>query len=100
MKKCRKCSEEKEIVEFEKGRMVCKACRKLDHKLTYEANKEIRKTQVKKWIAENPEKYKVYAKTSKLNNKDKNRDRYLKQRFGISLETFLDMSAKQNHLCK
>ncbi len=100
MKTCRKCNINKEDIAFSKGRMVCKDCRRLYMKSNYDNNKEYFKNKASEWIANNPEKYKQYAKTSKINNKSSNRNKYLQKRFGITLEEFDCLSIAQNHVCK
>lgn len=100
MKTCRKCLTHKDADLFESGRRICKDCRREDHKKTYEANKDKYKMKAKDWLKNNPEKYKEYQKASRLNRKPKARDYYLRRRFGITLETFEQMSAEQNHTCK
>lgn len=100
MKTCKKCSLSKDDSLFEKGRRVCQDCRKNDRKLSYEANKDKYKVKARDWLKNNPEKYKEYQKTSRQNRKPKARDYYLRNRFGITLEVFEQMSVEQNHVCK
>lgn len=87
-------------VEFEKGRLVCRLCRKKQMKAHYDNNSEIIKQKATIWTANNREKYKQYAKKSKITNKDKNRNSYYLKRFGITLEEFNSLATAQNNLCK
>ncbi len=100
MKKCSKCKQEKELIEFAKDKhnpdgltYRCKECRNL-HYNTYYKN--------------NPEKQKLKNDSQKENRKQfynsekgirSSRRSHLKRSFGMSLEEYEDKLKNQNNRC-
>lgn len=80
MKKCSKCSEEKNIELFYSGRAECKDCSKAKRKESYQANPEIQKERSRKRRIEKRDEINQYLKEWRLDNKEKqekyNRDRW------------------------
>lgn len=92
MKTCQRCNVDKLPMDFHKNKRqidglhpVCVACRGE----YYKKNKQKLKPKPK----ESSKKYRD-------NNKEKIKNYYLIQRFGISLEQFNTMAIKQNNVCK
>lgn len=85
MKHCKTCDTTKPLSEFGlqrgKPRHICKECRKLESK---------------KWYEENKDRKKELSKQYKHIKKDKD----LQSTYGISLEDYNKMLAKQNCSCK
>lgn len=87
MKKCKKCKQEKELIEFHKHsrykdgyRNTCKACRALENKIYYTNNSNrIRKT-VREYVKNNAEKLKRLKQTYNKRYNEKNKGYYRKYR--------------------
>jgi len=107
---CAKCKQEKKYEEFDKHPGTtnglhprCKECRKPQHKQYYQKNKEKWVESDKKQRLADPEKYKAKNKraqdTYRANPENTIKLRYLKARYGLSIEDYEAMNTKQNGLC-
>ena len=75
--KCNKCGIDKPIEEFEKGRSVCKGCKKERQKEYYKENAEQIKEYQKEYAKKNAERIKEHKKEYRKNLSDG----YIKQEF-------------------
>ncbi len=102
-KVCNECGIEKPLSEYHKHKIekdgrcsVCKLCRckaasnwrKNNHKKVKESYKKFGKEYNKKYKQENPDKYKLYYRKSKL-----------KRMYGVSLDDYNKMFQKQRGCC-
>ncbi len=105
LRQCTSCKEAKPIKDFYKGKVRCKAClnaQVMAYQRT-EAGKETRKRAFKKWREGNLELAREMSRDSNRKGRARDPRRYksyeLKSRYGISLEEYEDILAKQNGRC-
>lgn len=106
MKKCSKCKEVKEELNFctNKRRadnlsIYCKSCERFRRKEWKDNNKEHIKNYNKIYMENNPDYYKEYAKEYRKTHLDNYKEYGLRQRFGINLEIYNEMFQLQNGCC-
>lgn len=92
---CKKCGAEKPLDDFSKnityacGRdSACKVCRGRQNKLHRERNPEKYKAYKEKWLKKDPEGAKLKMESCRL-----------RRRYGITLEQYNTLKAKQNNRC-
>ena len=106
---CRGCQIEKPADQFHKAKKEsdglqyrCIVCSKKYHADRYEAQKEKIRTQVEAYRANNKEKLTRASEVWRANNVDKVK-RYQRvtnlKKFGLSIEAYEAMAAKQNNCC-
>jgi Recombination endonuclease VII len=100
MKKCSKCKQEKELIEFAKDKhnpdgltYRCKECRNLHYNTYYKNNPEKQKL---KNDSQKENRQKFYSSDKGIIS---SRKAHLKRSFGISLKQYNEMSESQNHIC-
>lgn len=89
MKQCTKCSIEKPLTDFFKNgpgvRPDCKTCTSKRNNTYKKVHKDKHLKQVKRWQKANPEKMKLY---------------WIKQKYGLNSNTYMEMLNSQEHKCK
>jgi hypothetical protein len=110
MKKCSKCKELKPLDQFyaQKGgrdglRADCKACMAAYKAAAYRENPEKVKARVRKWQQENPDRYREKQRKYREENaaliKSKLRSWYLEKTYGITVEQYNEIFARQGGRC-
>jgi hypothetical protein len=110
MKKCTRCKKEKLFGEFHKCRANkdgltgwCKKCQSIFDRAKYAKNKEKNREKARLWYKNNKQRGKAISARWRKNNNKKYREvlrntRY-KSKYGITLDDYNAMYAKQNGLC-
>lgn len=93
IKKCSKCSEEKNIELFYPGRSECKDCSKAKRKESYKANPEIQKERSRKRRLEKKDEINEYLKEWRIKNKDK-QEKYNKERWIYKKDECIERNKK------
>lgn len=101
LKKCSKCRELKNIIEYDKKpdsadglQLKCKKCRSLENKIRYLENSQKIKEKTQEYRNKNKQRIKQYFKTFRLLNRDK-RNFYHKKRHANKLKALPPWISKQ-----
>ncbi|HVM10694.1 MAG TPA: endonuclease VII domain-containing protein [Acidimicrobiales bacterium] len=108
MKSCLHCGETKPVEAFYRDsaaadgrRPECKSCTAEKRKARYQANREREIARVKRWQQANPERVRAAQRRVKSDPgyKRRERDAYLRRKYGISIDEYEATLAAQGGVC-
>lgn len=108
MKRCRICNESRPLSDYYKAagtldgyRGECKRCNLAQQHERYLRDPSLAKARVKRWQQENADRFNAYQRTRRQDPevKRRNRDGHLRRKFGITLEDYEELLARQGGVC-